>query len=674
MIKQGPLSGQVLGGKYLLGELLGKGGFGAVYKAENQMLGRPQAVKVLLEEHFSDVKFRDRFLREARTLAALDHANIVHVDELGVQDDLIYLIMPYISGGTLQERMKARSGPLSLDEIGRALEQICSALGYAHAQGVVHLDLKPLNLLIHQDGRLLLSDFGLAHLMEQGAIEGGTSLQFGSPLYMAPEHFDGRPEQRSDLYAVGIILYQLLTGRHPFEASTPAAIMRKQLTEPPPPLRQVRPDLPANLEAMMTVALAKQPEQRFQSAAALLVAFKQAASGQAAVPAPSGPLAGPNDPTRISQHIYHDPTLLTPPPPPGMPGAPVSPPAGMGPGPMLPPPPPGQRYVVQVPWQPGMPGALPPGMVLAPPPGYRPPAQSSGRVWTPGFTVAFVLAGAVGLILALVVFFGLSEDSFGGVRSTVSDVGVLLFQCALTASSGVGIALAKSWLTRAGFIVQIGGAFATIIASALILNLDITQKFTPSFPFSLTYFYLPLVGSLLSAASLVCLAYGLGHWRKAPDAWLLAVQVIAGIVIALILTLVVSSNQEFQFDLNGGSVFLFGFALACAIGAALTLLVRPATWRSHILITVCLALAALLFIFHVPNDYGFYYSLFAPTAIKVHLPYIQFLRFFYTLLALPYIPLALGFLLLAQTERARLRAQQAQPAQPAPALVGKQPV
>ena len=117
MLKQGPLSGKTLGSKYVLGELLGKGGFGAVYQAENQMLHRQQAVKVLLEEHFSDEKFRDRFLREARTLGALDHASIVHVDDIGMEGNFIYLVMPYISGGTLQDVLKARSGPLRMDEV-----------------------------------------------------------------------------------------------------------------------------------------------------------------------------------------------------------------------------------------------------------------------------------------------------------------------------------------------------------------------------------------------------------------------------------------------------------------------------------------------------------------------------------------------------------------------------
>lgn len=284
MSEQGPLSGQVLGGKYRLGALLGQGGFGAVYQAEEQVLQRPQAIKVLLEERFSDARFRERFLREARTLGALDHAHIVHVDDLGAEGHLIYLVMPLISGGTFQDVLKARSGPLGLDETTRYLEAICSALDYAHAQGVVHLDLKPLNLLVHQDGRLLLSDFGLAHLLEQGAVAGGTSLQFGSPLYMAPEHFEGQPETRSDLYAVGLILYQMLTGKHPFEASTPAALMRKHLMEPPPSLAQVRPDLPASLDAMLAKALAKQPAQRYQTAAALLVGFKMAVAGQGIQP------------------------------------------------------------------------------------------------------------------------------------------------------------------------------------------------------------------------------------------------------------------------------------------------------------------------------------------------------------------------------------------------------
>src|ERR1051326_6642635 len=137
MAERGAFSNRVLGGKYLLGDLLGEGGFSAVYQALNRSLNRSQAIKVLLDKHLRDPKFHERFIREAQTLAALDHPNIVHVDELGEEPDVVYLVMPYISGGTFQDILKARAGPMALDEVLRALEQICSALGYAHAQGVV---------------------------------------------------------------------------------------------------------------------------------------------------------------------------------------------------------------------------------------------------------------------------------------------------------------------------------------------------------------------------------------------------------------------------------------------------------------------------------------------------------------------------------------------------------
>jgi serine/threonine protein kinase len=135
MPEQGPLSNRVLGGRYLLGELLGEGGFGEVYQAINRPLNRQQAIKVLLEKHLRAPRFRERFIREAQTLAALDHPNIVHVDELGEERDLVYLVMPYISGGTLHQLLKQRAGPLGLAETQHYLEHICGALGYARAPG-----------------------------------------------------------------------------------------------------------------------------------------------------------------------------------------------------------------------------------------------------------------------------------------------------------------------------------------------------------------------------------------------------------------------------------------------------------------------------------------------------------------------------------------------------------
>jgi serine/threonine-protein kinase len=221
-------SGQIVGEKYVLGELLGEGGFGAVYKAQHLHLLRPQAVKILLERYFQKNTFRERFLREAQTVATLDHPNIIHLDDFGVEPARAYLVMPFIQGGTLQNILQTQQSPLKLEQIVWYLEHICAALDYAHGKGIVHLDLKPLNLLVRDDGGLLLADFGLAHLMKQGEIEGGSSLLVGSPHYMAPEHIQGHPERRSDLFSLGVILYQVLVGHLPFEGSTPEAVLSKK--------------------------------------------------------------------------------------------------------------------------------------------------------------------------------------------------------------------------------------------------------------------------------------------------------------------------------------------------------------------------------------------------------------------------------------------------------------
>jgi Protein kinase domain len=278
METQGPLSGQTLGGKYLLAELLGEGGFGAVYRGHHLLLDRPQAIKVLHEHYFRKPEFRERFLREAKIVAALDHPHIVHIDDFSMdeQEAKTYLVMPFIGGGTFSEILKRLRQPLPVEQVALYLEQICSALDYAHQRGVVHLDLKPLNLLIRESGDgLLLSDFGLAHFLNQEAVEGGTSLEFGSPHYMAPEHINGQPNKSSDIYALGIILFEMLVGQRPFTGTAPE-VMLKHLTKSPPLLRSLRPELPIELEEVLERALAKQAEQRFRSATALLNAFKGA--------------------------------------------------------------------------------------------------------------------------------------------------------------------------------------------------------------------------------------------------------------------------------------------------------------------------------------------------------------------------------------------------------------
>jgi hypothetical protein len=282
MAEQGPLSGQVLGGKYQLEDLLGEGGFGAVYSARHLLLNRPQAIKVLLERHVKKPKFRERFLREAQTLATLDHPNIVHIHDFVIeeQEERAYLVMPFVSGGTFRDILRQDQQSFTPNQVIRYLEQICAALDYAHQRNVVHLDLKPQNLLVHPDGRLLLSDFGLAHLIIQETIEGGSSLLYGTPLYKAPEHWKGEPEKRSDIYALGVIFYEILTGQRPFKGTTLESIMMQHLMDSPAPLRSLRPDLPEELEEIIQRVLAKAASHRYTSASELLVAFQEALNRQ----------------------------------------------------------------------------------------------------------------------------------------------------------------------------------------------------------------------------------------------------------------------------------------------------------------------------------------------------------------------------------------------------------
>jgi serine/threonine protein kinase len=579
MMKQGPLSGQTLGGKYLLGELLGKGGFGAVYKAQNQMLRRQQAVKVLLEEHFSEEKFRDRFLREAQTLAALDHANIVHVDDIGIEGSLIYLVMPYISGGTLQDILKARPGPLSLEMVSRYLEQVCLALGYAHAQGIAHLDLKPLNLLVHQDGRLLLSDFGLAHLMERGAIEGGTSLQFGSPLYMAPEHFEGMPTQRSDLYALGVILYQMLTGRHPFEASTPAAIMRKHLTEPPPPLHLARPDLPVALDAVLAKALAKQQEQRYGRAGELLFDFRAALGGQMLQ------FASAAEQTRLSQ-VSLDPTQRAVNPPASSAGPTL---AGVGPTVS----PPISRPIAPQTPPPGFFATLPPRPSPVPVPSA--PAPTMKQLWTPGFSLLFALVGAGALVLAIISIFSVNVSvSFNelgyaayGLDAAQSNWIDLVLQIVLALAVLAALFSTKSRLVRSGLVAQLVAVVLEGIVSTLLFGTNGWFGVFDDSRFSIFH----LVASCLMPVSLILISYGIARWKKSPDFGFSVLQVfLTGVVVVLSLLIGVA-----------GGVSILGFVfLACVFLGFFVLVTRLAGWKRSPLVIACLAAGALFFTSHTP--------------------------------------------------------------------------
>jgi serine/threonine protein kinase len=272
---------------------------GAVYLAQQSRPRRTVAVKVLMPGNVLDKKsraeFLTRFRREADAIAALDHVNIMPIYEYGEQGDIAYLVMPYVNGGTLREVLEKR-GTLSLDEIVHIIEQAAAALDTAHAQGIIHRDLKPGNMLLHADGRLLLADFGLAKVLrdlKDPAQSGQSDLTstgtiVGTPEYLSPEQGTGRPiDHRSDIYSLGIVLFQMLGGRVPFTGASPVAVAIKHALEEPPSLTQLNPRVPPEVEAVVMKTLAKEPEDRYNSAGELAEALRIAVYGQDAPPTPS---------------------------------------------------------------------------------------------------------------------------------------------------------------------------------------------------------------------------------------------------------------------------------------------------------------------------------------------------------------------------------------------------
>jgi len=235
----------------------------AVYKAYQPAMDRYVALKVPSAHLLEDAQFRARFQREARTIAQLEHPHILPVHDFGEDDGVPYLVMRYVDAGTLRDL--ASRGPVPLDQAVRLVAEVAEALAYAHRQGVVHRDVKPANVLLDRDGTALLTDFGIAKLVEQTVQL--TQGVLGTPSYMAPEQVTGKPvDERTDIYALGVTLYELLTGRRPFDGETPLAVAFKHVSDPLPPPRQVNPALPEAAERIMLRALAKDPADRYQRA------------------------------------------------------------------------------------------------------------------------------------------------------------------------------------------------------------------------------------------------------------------------------------------------------------------------------------------------------------------------------------------------------------------------
>ena len=262
-------------GPYQIVAPLGEGGMAAVYKAYQPAMERYVALKVLPRHFSDDPEFTARFQREAKILAQLQHPYILPVFDSGQADGYAYIVMPFVQSGTLTDLLKGQ--PLLLPFIGRIITQIGEALDYAHARGLIHRDIKPSNVLMDESGNCLLADFGLARIADASINLTASGAIMGTPAYMSPEQGSGQEvDTRSDIYALGIILYELVTGRVPYKAETPVAVIFKHIQDPLPSARKLNPELPEALELVILKALSKNPEDRYQTAADMIKAVQTA--------------------------------------------------------------------------------------------------------------------------------------------------------------------------------------------------------------------------------------------------------------------------------------------------------------------------------------------------------------------------------------------------------------